>query len=196
MPATLVILDACCLINLSAGGILRPVLEMHTSAWAAAEYVLRYEAVCVLDPNGVKGELRKESVDLQPLVATGLLRSLVVAGEGEAAMAVALVRSGLDDGEAITCAIAASRGLTVATDERKARQAMTRAGVPLASTISIVKAYVERSCLSTNAVRDLINRIGVRGRFVAPKHDPLREWWIAASAPDDRPRALGAGRIG
>ena len=116
-PPRAQILDAYVLINLLASGEIEGVLR------AAAEESLICSAVegesIYLRTEDPKAPL--EPIDLRPLIGAGLLTVCHIEGDEEAELHVDYA-SALDDGEAMSLAIALSRRFVLATDERKARR--------------------------------------------------------------------------
>lgn len=125
MTSTLVqILDACVLINLLAGGEIEGVLgaaareSLICSAMEKESIYLRTD-----DPHAPL-----ELIRLDPLIDSELLTVCHVEGDEEAQLYIDYA-SKLDDGEAMSLAIALSRGYDLATDERKARRSGRRHAV-------------------------------------------------------------------
>ena len=87
---------------------------------------------------------------------------------------------GLDDGEAMTIALAENRCLAVATDDKKARRFAQRDGSSVASVIStpmLIRHWADVKRPSVEALRLAINRIEHLARFRPDTADPLRQWW-------------------
>ena len=86
----------------------------------------------------------------------------------------------LDDGEAMTIALAESRCLAVATDDKKARRLAQHDGSSVVSVIStpmLLRHWADVKRPSVEVVRLAINRIEVLARFRPDAADPLRQWW-------------------
>lgn len=123
-----------------------------------------------------------ERICLSRLVDAGVLERFSLAGSAEVASYVDLAAD-LDDGEAMTIAIAAQRGFAVATDDRKARRiAMERYGdaLVLVRTTDVLRAWVLDSYLDDVTVRAVLNRVESIARFRPANDDPLRDWWAEA----------------
>jgi predicted nucleic acid-binding protein len=119
---------------------------------------------------------RLEAVDLTPFVDTGALTSCEIEGEVEEDLYVSYALE-LDDGEAMSLAIAQSRNLALATDERKARR-IAQENVPLLSLIStaeIIRAWAEGK--ERRDVIAVVRSILIRARFRPADSDPLAFWW-------------------
>lgn len=167
-----VAVDACVLLNLMGSG--RPLTEFAIAAGFTFMVVIQAEReVLWLDPDDPDDP--REAIDLEPLVLNGELQRLALRNE-EMARFVELARA-LDDGEAATLAVAESRGLAVATDDRKARRILSTLHRPPAvtSTAAIARAWsVGRS---EQEVRACLGSMERRASFLPPRNDPDGEWW-------------------
>jgi predicted nucleic acid-binding protein len=117
-----------------------------------------------------------EHVDLQPLITTGVLTPCQIEGSAEEDLYVNYALE-LDDGEAMSLAIAQSRHLVLATDEKKARR-IARENVPqlsIISTAEIIRAWAEGR--NPSDVTIALNSILTRARFRPADSDPLAPWW-------------------
>jgi hypothetical protein len=174
----LVLLDSSVLINLlatrQAGDILRVL-----SSGAGIRRAVEAEALFLRgeNPSDVP-----ERVCLAPLIDAGVLERFDLENDAEKAAYVDLAAD-LEDGEAMTLAIAHGRGLATATDDRKARRiAAERYGKSLAlvRTTEILRAWVQVSSVDDATLRGVLNRIESIARFRPANDDPLRDWWVAA----------------
>src|SRR5438552_17812391 len=97
----LILLDACCLLNLHATRRLEEILTAVQGRFAVAE---RVAAETLYTRRGGSGDDadEKDPVDMGSLVALGLLEVLPVETPDEAASYVGFAAE-LDDGEAMTC---------------------------------------------------------------------------------------------
>ncbi|MDQ3702364.1 MAG: hypothetical protein M3442_15805 [Chloroflexota bacterium] len=180
MSAGLILLDACCVLNLYAGRCMEQILRASKWTFAIAERAAD-EVLYVRDvsPDGTE---ERELVDLQSLLAQGLLRVLAADHENEAAAYITFAMQ-LDDGEAMTCALAAARGAAVATDDRKAQpllQSLTPA-VQTYSTAGLIRQWAIEHEIDALTLKQVLRDVRVRARFAPGKHDPLQTWWEDAS---------------
>jgi hypothetical protein len=84
----------------------------------------------------------------------------------------------VDDGEAATIAVAAKRGIPLATDDRKARRVCTE--LQLADpmrTLSVLHSYADMAGLQPAHLRNLLVKIRDRASFQPPRSDPDFKWW-------------------
>lgn len=124
-----------------------------------------------LEPGG-----KLEVVDLTPLFDAGALTATTLNGETEEDLYVNYALE-LDDGEAMSLAIAQARDLGLATDERKARRVLRENAphIPVISTAEIMHAWAQvRDQAEVVATLRLIHS---RARFRPPDSDPLVVWW-------------------
>jgi predicted nucleic acid-binding protein len=170
------ILDACVLINLLASGEVEGILRA----------VARDTLICT----AVEGEsiyLRTEDpkaplepIELGPLIDSGLLTVCHIEGAQEAEFYVDYA-SELDDGEAMSLAIAISRGFTLATDERKARRLFTEAAPDtqrLTTTSELLRRWAETETLPPDRLKIALLNIERRARYQPPPTDPNYQWWL------------------
>lgn len=173
------ILDACVLINLLASGEIEGILRIAArdtlicSVVEGESIYLRTE-----DPNAPR-----ELIDLSPLIESGLLTVCYIEGAREAELYVDYA-SVLDDGEAMSLAIALSRGFVLATDERKARRLFLEAAADpqrLTSTSELVRLWAEAESVEAVRLKTSLIQIEKRARYQPPANDANYLWWIDAT---------------
>jgi len=122
-----------------------------------------------------------DAIDLQPLIADRLLTILRPESDQEIATFVYLAAA-LDDGEAMTIALALRRGLPVATDDRKALKVLARHAphLPTFTTASLLHQWASIQQLSHVELRRVLSDVQERARFAPSRHDPFQGWWQAA----------------
>lgn len=170
----LLVLDACCVINLFASGRAEQILQVTAYRCAVAEYVARREALGL----AAEGEevAARQPVDLAPLVDAGLLevRHMTSADEQREFVRFAV---DLDDGEAWTCAFARVHDAAVATDDRKALRLLEREEIPTVQTAELLRGWAERTKAGAAEIRDALARIEARASFRPRRSAPEAEWW-------------------
>ena len=181
-----VAVDACCLINLLAGGrILCPASDPSVAAGNLALGLALHvptqvieESLYLLKPDDEHpGKLVKTPVDLAPYVRTGLLDPCHTETPEEIDLFVHLART-LDDGEAACLAIAKIRGWMLATDDRPAGKLAKRLGVEVITTPGLVRLWAERTGATREQLAAVLRSIQTLARFI-PRHDsPGHAWWI------------------
>ena len=172
------ILDACCLLNLCATGRLREFATALPHQLVVADYVLEREALYVWIPDSTGGSTERTRIDVSPLVAEGLIAVVRLDHPEEEALFVDLAAS-VDDGEAVTGALALCRGYLVATDDRKARRILLERdqGLGLVSTLELVKSWAEATSIADSELRNALEAIRSGASYVPGERDPLYEWW-------------------
>ena len=170
------LLDASCLLNLYATGRLLEVAQALPWQLAVVDYVLEQEALYVRTVELYEGEVETLPVDLSPLIDGGLLVVVRLETASEEAHFVELAAS-LDDGEAMTGAIARNRGFAVAIDDRKARRVLGEwaPGVRLVSTLELVQQW--GASVPIDDVSRALRSMRHGARYVPGPRDPLYEWW-------------------
>jgi len=168
--------DASVLLNLLAADCL---IELGSeNGWEIA--------VC----DSVKDEVKKlrdpmtgkmVPVDLKPYFDAHQLRLLNIHSENEASIFVQMAQI-VDDGEAMSIAIAACQGTELAMDDKKAiRHVQTRfPTIPIWTTPDLLKLWAETSAVSTSNLQDAIHSIEGKARYFPPRNHKLAEWWYRA----------------
>jgi hypothetical protein len=180
-----IILDGCALLNLFASRRIAEILDMMPCPCAVADYVRDHEALWVgRHKSGPAAE--RERVNVGPLVTSGLIEILALEGDEEMAHFLTLVSSSrIDDGEAISGALAHARGLVVATDDQAAPKVFGHHSppIPTCSTASLVKHWADRSHVDAATLQRVLVDIRERATFEPGPRDPLQRWWRAALGP-------------
>ena len=178
LSVELIVLDASCLINLYATGRFRDIAEALPFRLAVAEYVATHEALFVW--RTVDQTEERARVVLRPLIEDGLIEILDLASSEEQTTFVDLAAQ-VDDGEAVTWALAFHRGFAVATDDRKARRVFVETSmvVPLFSTSELLKAWADEISIPVSDLRDVLLAVQTSASYIPGRNDPLYEWWLA-----------------
>ncbi len=169
------LLDASCLLSLYATGRMMEIAAALPWELAVVDYVMEREAlyVRVIEANA---EEQTTPVDLSPLIEAGLLLVMRMETPGEEASFVELAAV-VDDGEAVTGAIALNRGHSVAIDDRKARRVLGEKapGMGLVSTLELMHRWSES--VTVQEVGEALRAMRHRARYVPGPRDPLYVWW-------------------
>lgn len=176
-----VLLDASCLINLYATGRLRDIALALPYPLGVSDYVVEKEALYVWRAGASTAEDERVPVDLEPLIEEGLIRVMRLETEDEERSFVDLA-STMDDGEAVTGAIALHRACAVATDDRKARRILTELpdAVPLVSTLELLKQWSEAVSVPLAELRDALAAMESGASYLPGERDPHYGWWRQA----------------
>ena len=171
MPTPPLILDTCVVLSLYATHRMDELLDVRQEPTLIAEAVLHGALYIHVLVDGIR---EKELITLAPLVDAGKLA--VVAPESEqefeALLDFALV---LDDGEAMTCALALHRGLRIATDERKTMR-LIGDRIPIVGTLDLVREWATDVGAAPDEIRDVLSAIADRG-YVPGQEHPHWRWW-------------------
>jgi hypothetical protein len=187
----LVLLDACCLINLFASGSGEEILRALPCRWAVARYVLEEEIMEIEAEDPADQE--EPTVDvgrlpLRPLLSdllqSGVLQELDIVSQEEEAELVRFAAE-LDDGEAHTCALAITRQGRVATDDRKAIRVLRSAwssrghdGEPVLRTSDLLFSWADARQIARRDLVRVVRSIARRASYFPPKSDPNYERWM------------------
>jgi predicted nucleic acid-binding protein len=173
---TIVIMDACCLINLYAAGNLAYLLtsvggEIHVSShiFTEAFYILQRD-----EENGA--QLARQRIDIQPAINAGLLHICDVEDGEEQDLFVELATT-LDDGEAACLAIAKARGWMLATDDRKAIRLAGNLGVGTITTPELIKRWADATEASDAEIGANLWKIRTFANFIPRRGSVFHEWW-------------------
>lgn len=174
------ILDASCLLNLYATERFRDIVTSLNEQVGVARYVLEEEALFIRREAPADGHDEQIPVDISPFVAKGLVELICLASPSEEATFVELAAL-IDDGEAITAALALHRRGSVATDDRKARRVLAERAptVSLLSTLDILRKWAETTALPVYELRTALGRMRSCASYVPGRGDPHYRWWLA-----------------
>jgi predicted nucleic acid-binding protein len=167
-----IILDACCIINLFASGKMKDILEAIPKNLAVATYVKEREAKVFYENK------KPIEIDLHPFIVAKLLRLVDIETDVEANLYVNFSER-LDDGEAITGAIAINRNWAIATDERKSTTVFRNyePQIAVVSTLDMVKYWADMQRPSAAIIQDSLSNIRLKGKYEPYKNHPLIDWW-------------------
>jgi predicted nucleic acid-binding protein len=171
--------DCSVLLNLLAAGCLTVLAEATGWQFAICPAV-RDEVKKLRDAH--TGEMIE--VDLYPLLASGLLQVLELSGEDEEMLYVEQSMV-VDDGEAMSIAIAASRHLELAIDDKQAANHTRRKfpEVRIWSTPDLLKHWADHGKVGAEVLSEAIRLIEIRARYFPPKSHPLAAWWREMKDP-------------
>jgi hypothetical protein len=169
----LLLLDACVAINVIATNEFDSIAQcLDIQFWMARQAAAEVGQL----RNDVNGEIVPIPIDLQAHVAAGTM-VVIELSPFELALYVELAMV-VDDGEAASIAVALSRQIGMATDDRKARRICAERGLsePV-RTADLMKSYCESLSLSAEQVGERLRRIRDRASFLPPRTDPNYKWW-------------------
>ncbi|MGL4618763.1 MAG: hypothetical protein ACRCZS_06845 [Chroococcidiopsis sp.] len=169
------ILDACCVLNFYASGQLLAILK-SIPVQVAVTQVVREQELRTLQP--LEGEENDGATQFEAAIAQRLLITVDFESEEEAELFVNYAAI-LGDGESATGAIAVCRQWAIATDDKKAISFFRKETpqLQILSTLEIVKHWSEETGVDSQTLREALNSIRVKGKYMPPKNHPLLSWW-------------------
>jgi hypothetical protein len=173
VPLTL--LDACAIVNLHATRWMGAILAANGGPFAVADLVRR-EAQFVLRGGTGEDAREREPVDLQPLQDSGLLQVIATADEDELLTFIDLSAE-IDEGEAMTAALAIHRGCIVVTDDGKASRVLVAHGIVVRTSLDLTRVWSTGPTITHEVVRAALVDLRQRGNYDPPRGHPLRNWW-------------------
>ena len=180
-PQPLTLLDACAVVNLYATRRMGAILVANGGTFAVVDVVAR-EAQNVYRGGSGEDAREREPVALQRLLDEGLLSVLSTDDEEELLTFIDLSAE-IDQGEAMTAALAIHRGCVVVTDEHKASRILAARGVPLRTSLDLVRVWSEGTTVTHEMLRAALVDLRQRGNYDPPRAHPLRSWWDAVMDP-------------
>jgi predicted nucleic acid-binding protein len=172
------VIDACVLINLLATEELKSILDSIGRPSLICS-IVQLESIYLRtgDPNNPK-----ELINLAPFIEQGTLSVCEIEDQKEEVLYVDFA-SVLDDGEAMSLAIAINRTFHLVTDERKARRLFSdRITDPklLISTSDLVRHWARDEAISANKLHKTLRKIESRASYRPPVSDRNYKWWMKA----------------
>lgn len=158
-----IILDACCLINTHVSGHIQEILECVPKSVAVAAYVK-------------EREIKRFSLD--SLIKQKRIRVVNPTTEAEYELLTNFAAV-MDDGEAVTGAIALSRNWAIATDDRRAIEVIrSKTGkLQIVSSLELIKNWMDQKRESPLMIQNVLIKLK-RDANYSPKHDhELYTWW-------------------
>jgi predicted nucleic acid-binding protein len=176
--ASIVIQDACVLINLLSSGRFEDIASGCGLHFAITQAAAR-EAMFLHDAES--GERKR--IDLQPFIEKGILETLAAESENEKLRYIELTLN-LDDGEAESVAIAEARNFALATDDRKARNLIQREAlkIELWSTCSLLQHWQRKCSVPDKDLKNVLANIFKRARYRPKFGHPDFDWWTNLSS--------------
>lgn len=172
------ILDACVLINLLASGRAEEILSGSEYKFGIST-VVSHESIYL---RAADSNAPPDEVKLDLFVKSKCLTVYQLSGDKEQVLYVDYAAD-LDDGEAMTLALALSRGFSMATDDRKARRIFLEEigdRTRLLSTAQILRSWSKKAGLTSGELKKLLLEVSRRGRYSPPSGDPDFSWWSKA----------------
>jgi predicted nucleic acid-binding protein len=170
------LLDACAVISLFATRWMGDIIDEIDGSVAVVDAVIA-ESLYVRRGGHGEDARELETIDLKPFIESGKLAPITVDDEGELHLFIDLVATlRLDDGEAMTAAVAISRNYVMVTDDGKAERRLY-GRVALRSTLDVIKVWADRRALDAKTVASALIDVRERRSYVPPPRHPLKGWW-------------------
>lgn len=171
-----ILLDACCVLNFSASGRFLEILSAIPAQVVVTEVVRGKELKTL---QRLKTEDNEAAIQFEAAISKSLLVVTDFESDAEAETFVNYAFAMGDDGESATGAIAVHRGWAIATDDKKAilffRQEVPQ--LKIISTLEVVKYWSEQSIHNASELRNVLDAIRVKARYIPDKDHPLQSWW-------------------
>lgn len=174
----LILLDACCLINLFATERIEEILPALPYRFATSRFVATQEVLSIVRSTEADGPLDREIIEPHKLEDLENLSLLDLTSQEEMADFVRFAAD-LDDGEASVCALAISRKGRVATDDRKTLRLLSRTvpEVVTVQTSALLYEWAHLCKIPEVTVGEVLRLVRQRARFYPPRDAPYFEWW-------------------
>jgi hypothetical protein len=178
----LVLLDACCIINLFATGRVEEILQSLPYDFATSHGIVATEVISVARASSPNAPMERELIPPSRLESLDALRILDLSGDEELAVFLQFAAQ-LDDGEASICALALSRGGALATDDRKTLRLLERQypHLGVVQTPELLYEWVQLSKMPDDEAGRLLRAVQQRGRFYPRRDAPRFDWWESLS---------------
>jgi|SRR5579864_2969682 len=165
-------MDASSIINIAASGHAKEIMAIVSEQVFVCSYVREKECLYLrsVDEDAV------ETIQLAEWQQAGILQDCELTALEEEQFLV--YASQVDDGEAMSLAIARARGFTLITDDRKAQRLATSAGITLLTTPQIFHVWAAGQHPRT--VSEVLRAVERRARYRPSEGDPLNAWWLSA----------------
>lgn len=154
------------------------ILEVCPIRFAVCSYVSEREARYVFDGVDFDGQKLITPINLAPLIANGKVELVQPDMRVLANRVVVFAHQGIQNGEAITGALADQNGWAIGSDDIRAREQFSSL-VPhlqVISTYELLKRWAEEIGASDATIGVAIRKIAERGRFEPSERLPLFEW--------------------
>ena len=173
------VLDACCVLNLCASGSFLSILKTIPAQVVVTEVVKQRELKTL---QHLTFEDKDGAIQLERSIQQGLLLVVDFESESEEETFINYVFEMGDDGESATFAIASHRRWAVATDDKKAISFFQKEepDIQILSTLEIIKYWSEVENINSADLKNALNSVRVRGRYLPAQRHPLYNWWELA----------------
>jgi predicted nucleic acid-binding protein len=179
MDKKLVVIDACCMLNLLATGREVDIVRSLSLLLLETPQVSR-EPVSLSTAPDEDGVRRKEPTSTAALRAVGFLETRALSTEALLDAFVACAAR-IKDTDASCIALAGVLKIPLITDDRKERKVATDIfpSIELVSTLDLVHDAASSLQWNADELVEVASNLRWRGNFAPPKRDPRGEWYLA-----------------
>jgi len=179
MNKKLVVIDACCTLNLLATGRELDIVRSLGLLLLDTPQISREPMFLSTAPDE-EGVRRKEARSTAALRAAGLLETRPLDTK-ELTDALVTCAARIKDTDASCIALAGVLKLPLITDDRKERRIATDVfpSIKLMSTLELIQAAAAASRWNDDDLVEVVYNLRWRGNFAPPKRDPREEWYSA-----------------
>lgn len=176
---SLVVADACFLLNLLASAKVRDIIRGLEICFILVPHV-RNETLYLMGPPDPEGNPTKTRIDLSPFEEHKEIRVEPVDNEAWRGHFIQCAEL-LTDADAASVAMAAALGIPLGSDDGKVRRVAKKLypDMELWATLGTLKRAAEALSWGEDTVRVVLGNLRVRGHFAPPKADPDRAWYEA-----------------
>lgn len=173
----LLFIDSCSIVNLYASAHFDALLASLDGSAMIVDLVQNESQF--IRTRGEDGGEEKEPIRLDNSIMNGHLTPVQLHFEKEFELFIELATR-LDDGEAATLALAATRDGVLVTDDRKALSIAGELAVPTITTPDVILRWVELTGISPPVLRQVLQNIRWRARYEPNRQHPRSAWWRAS----------------
>ena len=176
-----IVIDACSLINLYATRRLSEILMTVPARLVVSDVVLR-ESLYVRRGGIGKDAEERELMELKSILDAGVLE-VVASDDDDELLTFVDLSTLIDEGEAMSIALAMHRGWSVMTDDRKARRILRERQIAHFSTLELMQHWNSTTRPDPAVLQAALRDIEHRARWVPWRTHSLAEWWKQAIGP-------------
>ncbi len=176
MTQQIIVIDACCLLNLLATLREVEITQALAVSWVIPESA-RAEVNHLRTPPDEAGERHRVVVDLVPLERAGLLETRALDDEWLDAFVTCAAH--LNDADAACVALAATMDVPLATDDPRERRVAKELydSLQIKSTLEFLQRAANVLELDDSTLAQIAYDLRWRGNFLPPRRDPLGSWF-------------------
>jgi hypothetical protein len=159
------------------------ILEAIPTRFTMSSYVHQREALYLFDGISNDDQKIRTPIDLTSVIAAGHLSIVESDLSRISGQILAFAAEGIGNGEAISGAMATDRNWAIGTDDRKAMNVFAQL-VPhlqIINTFDLIRHWALARDVGEGTIREVLQKVQMRGRFVLWKDHPLYEWVDADS---------------